>query len=56
MNFAYFLVLVRRLPDINYRKNLYNEMVALLEKYDEKLNLGNMGFPTNYKELIEKNL
>ena len=54
--FAYFLVLLRRLPDENYRKDMYNEIVVLLDKYRGKINLDKIGFPENYKELIERNI
>lgn len=54
--FAYVLVLIRRLPSEEYRKDLCDEISFLLEKYKGKIDLNKMGFPSNYNLLIEKNI
>ena len=54
--FAYILVLLRRLPSERNRKDLYDDIVALLEKNKGKVNQEKMGFPSNYKSIIERNI
>jgi abortive infection bacteriophage resistance protein len=54
--FAYVLVLIRRLPSEEYRKDLCDEISFLLEKNKGKIDLDKMGFPSNYNHLIEKNI
>lgn len=52
--FAYIYVLIRRLPNDDNRKEAYNSICSLIEKYSEKIDLGLIGFPNNYSELLKK--
>lgn len=50
--FAYLLVLIKRLPDRIDKKDLKDQVVGLIELNNEKLDISLMGFPSNYKDLL----
>jgi abortive infection bacteriophage resistance protein len=52
--FSYVLVLVRRLPDDNLKRSLAREILLLIDKNKEFIDLNLIGFPSNHVELLEK--
>lgn len=54
--FSYLIVLVRRLPDEENRKDLINDIAGLMNKYVDIIDKKKIGFPENYRELLEKNI
>lgn len=54
--FAYIYVLIRRLPNDDNRKEAFDSICSLIQKYKEKIDLNLIGFPCNYSELLGKSL
>ena len=50
--FSYIIILIRRLPDSFYRKNLICDIINLIDKYGGKIDLNMIGFPSNYRDLL----
>lgn len=51
--FAYLIVLIKRLPEKEYRASLILELEKLLEEYKDDIDLRYMVFPQNYKTIWE---
>lgn len=54
--FAYTLVLLKRLPDEKSKRSLIQTIENVLEEYKDDIDMGVMGFPDNYLEIMENNL
>jgi len=54
--FAYIVVLLKRLPNKNFRDNFRNDICSLVSKYAEKVDISSIGFPENYQEIFDKNM
>lgn len=54
--FAYVLVLLKRLPDIESKKGLITDICVVLSEFAEDIDFSLIGFPKNYIELLENNL
>jgi len=52
--FAYILVLLKRLPDKESKDRLINEILSLVDKFHKDVELARIGFPSNYVDLIKK--
>lgn len=52
--FAYILVLVKRLPTDEDRIEFRDKLNRLIKKYEKDIDLADMGFPINYRELLYK--
>lgn len=50
--FAYIIVLYERLPNDESRYNFLNDLITLLDKNSECIDLSQMGFPDNYKQIL----
>lgn len=50
--FSYVIVMLRRLPTVEYRKALVAEIVALLSEYADRIDPIFIGFPVNYLPLL----
>jgi abortive infection bacteriophage resistance protein len=50
--FAYVIVMLRRLPTVEYKKALVDEIDVLLSKYVDRIDLCFAGFPVNYLSLL----
>ena len=51
--FAYLLMLLRRLPNTSVRLSFVTEIFAVIEQYQEHIELPLIGFPDNYANLLE---
>lgn len=54
--FAYVLVLLKRLPDEESRKNLTEEIQKLIEDSKNNIDMSLIGFPSNYMDILSNNL
>ena len=54
--FAYLLVLVRRLPNVDCKKELVADIGNLIGKYTGKIDLQLIGFPANYADLLNQQI
>ena len=54
--FAYTLVLLKRLPDEESKKSLIQTMETLMEEYQDDIDMGLIGFPENYLEIMKNSL
>jgi abortive infection bacteriophage resistance protein len=54
--FAYTLVLLKRLPDEESKRSLVETVKAVIDEYRNDIDLGLIGFPENYMEIMENNL
>lgn len=54
--FAYILVLIRRLPEEAMKSSLVYELKKIMEKYEGFIDLGVMGFPENYVQVLTDNI
>lgn len=52
--FAYILMLIKRLPSDNERKQFRDKLNRIVKKYEKDIDLNLIGFPKNYRELIRK--
>lgn len=50
--FAYVLMLIKRLPSDNDRKQFRDKLNRIIKKYEGYIDLKLIGFPQNYKELM----
>lgn len=50
--FAYMMVLKYRLPSVELRTELKNELIKLIERFNDILDLSLIGFPTNYESIL----
>lgn len=50
--FAYILILMKRLPNNEDKKTLYDRILILIKEY-EAIDITLMGFPKNYQELLK---
>lgn len=51
--FAYILMLLRRLPNTSTRLNYVTDIFAVIEQYQDIVDLSLIGFPENYTDLLE---
>ena len=54
--FAYTLVLLKRIPDEDSKKSLIQTVEMLMEEYKDDIDMGLIGFPENYVEIMKNNL
>lgn len=54
--FAYVLILVKRLPDRTTRTEFCNELDSLIQKYAAVIEMNRIGFPSDYKRILNNNL
>ena len=55
--FAYILMLIKRLPSDDERKQFRDKLNRIVKKYKENIDFTLIGFPNNYMELMHiKNL
>ena len=54
--FAYILVLLKRLPNPEFKKALINDINTVIEQYNNYIDLSLLGFPTNYTDILKNNL
>lgn len=52
--FAYTLMMINRLPNIKNVEKFINEIDCLLNKYKDIIDISLIGFPDNYKGLLEQ--
>ena len=52
--FAYIVVLQKRLPDMQDRKRLLDDINSIIQKYKQDIELSMIGFPENYYLILEK--
>lgn len=50
--FAYILMLIKRLPSDNERKQFKDKLNRIVKKYEKDIDLNLIGFPKNYRELM----
>ena len=50
--FAYAIMLIKRLPSDDERKQFRDKLNRLIKKYDSDIDLNLIGFPNNYRELL----
>ena len=50
--FAYVLMLIKRLPSDDERKNFRDKLNRIVKKYEADIDLNLIGFPKNYRELM----
>jgi abortive infection bacteriophage resistance protein len=50
--FAYILMLIKRLPSDDERKQLRDKLNCIVKKYEKDIDLNLIGFPQNYRELM----
>ncbi len=50
--FAYILMLIKRLPSDDERKQLRDKLNRIVKKYEKDIDLNLIGFPQNYRELM----
>lgn len=50
--FAYVLMLIKRLPSDEERKQFRDKLNRLINKYDSDIDLNLIGFPNNYREIM----
>ena len=54
--FAYVLMLLRRLPDIDHKQAFYNALTQLMEKHSGMIDMSRMGFPENYMDILSNSI
>lgn len=54
--FAYTLVLLKRLPDEESKRSLIQTVAAVMEEYEDDIDMRLIGFPDNYLEIMRNNL
>lgn len=54
--FAYSLVLLRRLPNLETKQLMVNDLYDVFDKNIEYIDLKLIGFPENYKEVLKNNI
>lgn len=54
--FAYSLVLLKRLPDRDSKKEFVDSLEKVIEQYKEDINLSLIGFPNNYLKILTNNI
>lgn len=54
--FAYSLVLLRRLPNLETKQLMVNDLYNVFDKNIEYIDLKLIGFPKNYKEVLKNNI
>ena len=52
--FAYIIVLIRRLPNIEDKKNFVNRLELLIEKYKDHIHIEHIFFPENYFKILQE--
>lgn len=52
--FSYILILMKRLPTKDIRQALANDVYTVVEEYKNDIDLSLIGFPKNYKEILNK--
>ena len=50
--FAYILMLIKRLPSDDERKQFRDKLNRIVKKYEKDIDLNLIGFPKNYRELM----
>ena len=50
--FAYILMLIKRLPSDNERKQFRDKPNRIVKKYEKDIDLNLIGFPKSYRELM----
>lgn len=56
MLFAYILVLMKRLPELDDKKELNSKLLSIINNYAKYINLSLIGFPNNYIDLLNKEI
>lgn len=51
--FAYIFILLKRLPETHMKRELLTDLYYVLAKYDKYIVLSEIGFPTEYKKLLD---
>lgn len=51
--FAYTMVLLKRLPEAENKKNLVDGIKRIIEEYRDDIDVSLIGFPQNYEEILE---
>ena len=46
------MILKYRLPSVELRTELKNELIKLIERFNDILDLSLIGFPTNYESIL----
>ena len=54
--FAYILILLKRLPDLQSKRALITDIVTVITEFEEDIDFSLIGFPKNFVELMENNL
>ena len=54
--FAYVLILLKRLPDQNSRKDLFDALNRVMGKYRDDISLDLIGFPENYEQILKNSI
>lgn len=50
--FAYLLILLKRIPDRETKKDCVQEFTAIIEKYKKTVDISLLGIPVNYKDIF----
>lgn len=54
--FAYALVLLKRLPDVESKSKLMDSIQIVIEQYKADIDMALIGFPENYMEILRNNI
>lgn len=54
--FAYIMILLRRLPNIEDKQELAGDVITIINLYEKDIDLKAIGFPENYKEHLFSNI
>lgn len=54
--FAYILILLKRLPDQDSRKNLFDDLERVMKKYRDDIRLDLIGFPMDYQKILKNSI
>ncbi len=54
--FAYILILLKRLPNFEIRKEFVNDIKRIMDVYKSCIDMKLVGFPVNYMELFNNNI
>lgn len=54
--FAYMLMLMRRLPSQEIKKDFLNDTIYLIQKYQKNISLEHIGFPEHFKDIFENSI
>lgn len=54
--FAYVLVLLKRLPDTECKRSFITSVLSVMENFEEYIDLKLIGFPIDYKTILESSI